>query len=716
MNKKTPDLKILILFSVILMMVASCQETPEIYTHPDWLGGSNIETLEKEGDCTIFLALMEKADYRLPIEKQLFALFVPRDDAFKEYFNSRGIGSVDDLSKEEAFRLFTMFVLPNPLSRYQIIYEYAWDLEGPQGEYGALFFRKRTRSLLPAYKETPLYHPIYAGEELTIETNVPIWIPFFSTEFMEDYFATPDGSDYEFLCRGSKWSGSQWHDAMITEAERRTSNGFIYFLDKVVIQHPTADEYLKNNPDKYSTFYNMIQPFATYTRWENPKKEIVYRKGYDTDKIYDIANPDGPNAASGSHHVKRDIFTLFMPSNEAWSEYFANNNITDFQDLSEITRIYLIQSHILRTLALKSKIDNGLGNTFGDVLDVNTDTDITGAYLSNNAAIYDLNRVLEPFIFKTVTGPVFLDLEYSTFLLTMYLADKMNLVSSKDFDVTVFPISNAQFEEIGVRYNEIDNRMEFLTPQERWVEFTAPELSLFIEGFIVKEKLTDLSGEGFVELVSGEYAYYNDNKLFAAGNFEDNDYAEITGSIENDINGMLYYIDTPLKASHNTTAQSMLNDPELSEFFNLMLAANLVTTAPDPRTFEVVTRINFLRNSNDWTVFAPTNEAIIEARNNGLIPTAVSELRNFIYNHVISENVIFDDGKVSGTFNTRYATSVTPAGTVYSKIQIQNESKNMVITDASGQEVTVPHEDANLLVRSGVIHKIPKALLLPQQP
>ena len=77
MNKKTPDLKILMLFSVILLMVVGCQETPLIYTHPDWLGGSNIETLEKEGDCTIFLALMEKADYRLPIEKQLFALFVP---------------------------------------------------------------------------------------------------------------------------------------------------------------------------------------------------------------------------------------------------------------------------------------------------------------------------------------------------------------------------------------------------------------------------------------------------------------------------------------------------------------------------------------------------------------------------------------------------------------------------------------------------------------
>jgi uncharacterized surface protein with fasciclin (FAS1) repeats len=706
------NLKTLLLLAGIFLLGFGCTEDPLIYTHPEWLGGSNIETLEKEGDCTVFLALMEKAEYTVPIEKQLFALFVPRDSAFREYFKTIGINSVDELSDDEAFKLFTMYVLPNPLSRYQIIYEYAWDLESPEGEYGALFFRKKTRSILPSYTETPEYHPVYAGEELTIETDVPLYIPFFTTEYMEDYFASADGSDYEFLCRGSKWSGTQWHDAMVTDAEVRTSNGFIYYLDRVVIQHPTADAYLKDHPEKYSVFYDMIQPFAGYVRWVNKMNEVVYRKTYNKNKIYDIANPEGPSAGGGPH-IKRDMFTLFMPSNEAWMEYFSRNKIDNYEDLTEITRIYLIQSHIIKKLGLKSKIDKGMGNTFGDMLDIDTEKDITGSYLCSNAAVYDLNRVLEPFIFSTVAGPLFLNNDYSTFLLALYLADKMNLVSSRDFDVTLFPINNAQFEDIGVRYNEADNEMQFLTKQEKWVEYSFEELSTFIEGFIVKDKLTDFSGEGFFELVSGEYVYYNNNKLSAAGNIEDNDYVGINEAIENEVNGMLIYIDTPLKASHYTTAERIKNDPELSEFYNLLLAAGMISINEDPKTFDLVTSIAFLKGYNDWTIFAPTNDAVIEARENGDIPLDIGELRNFIYNHVIRENVIFDDGKKSGVFNTRFIREITPEGITYSQIDIQNSLHNMMITDASGQVITVVHDQANKLVQAGVMHKVSRVLLLP---
>jgi uncharacterized surface protein with fasciclin (FAS1) repeats len=713
MNKRCFRPLLLSIISATVLFLAACSETPELYTHPEWLGGTSIETLQKEGDCNIFLALMDKAEYTIPIEKQLFALFVPRDKAFEEYFAKKGISSVNDLSKEDAFRLFTMFAFPNPLSRYQLIYEYAWDLESPQGEYGSLFFRKRTRSLLPSHTETPLYHPIYAGQELTIETDIPVWVPFITTEFMKDFNATLDGSDYEFLCRGSKWSGTQWHDAMVTDAEVRTSNGFIYFLDRVVDQHPTADQYLLRNQHKYGTFYNMLQPFATYTRWVNRMNEVVYNKGYNASKIYDIATPEGPSIGGG-HHTKRNLFTLFVPTNEAWDKYFQENNITDIMELSEITRIYLIQSHILNSLAFKSRIDRGMRNTFGEHLELNTNTDITDSYLFNNAAFYEINKVLVPFVFRTVTGPVFLDNNYSTFLLALYLADKMNFVSSRDFDVTVFAISNEQFDEIGVRYVEDDNVMQFVTPEGRWIDFTPLELQQFIEGYIAREKLTDFSEEGFFELASGEYVYYNNNQLFAAGNAEEKVPVNISGSIENDINGILHYKNRPLKASAFTVAESIMNDPELTEFFTLLNDAGLVTVIQDPRTFRQVIRINFLRNSNDFTVFAPSNEAIVDARSRGIIPDDVTGLRNFIYNHVIRENVIFDDGKKSGIFNTRYAMQITQSGTVYSKLQIDNAVHNMVLTDMTGQVIEVPHDKANILIRAGVMHKIPKVILLPE--
>ena len=703
-------LKSMLLLTGILLLGYGCTETPQIYTHPEWLGGSNIETLEKEGDCSIFLELMERANYTEPIEKQLFALFVPRDSAFRAYFERTGINSVQELSDEEAFRLFTMYVIPNPLSRYQLIYENAWEQESPEGEYGALFFRKKTRSILRGYTETPLYDPVYAGEELKIEFNKPLWLPFFTTEFMEDYFATPDGSDYTFLCRESNWSGTQWHDAMVTDAEVRTATGFIYFLDRVVDQPPTADMYLRDNPDRYGVFYDMIQPFARYAQRTNDKGEVVFGKRYLTSKIYDISNPEGPYAGGG-FHIMRGMFTLFMPGNDAWADYFNRNNIEDFNELSEITRIYLIQSHIISDLAFKSKLDIGMGSTFGYPLDIDTEKDITGSYLCNNAAIYDINKVLEPFIFKTVTGPVFLDDQYSTLLMALYTADKMNMVSSQDFDVTVFAVDNDQFLDIGVRYNSDDDEIQFLTRSEKWEEFKDIDLEKFIDGYIVKEKLKNLAGEGYFELVSGEYVYYNNNQLIAAGNAEAGEVVTITQAVENDVNGMLYYLDRPIRASMYTTAHRLKNDPDLTEFFNLMLSAGLVSVSEDPQTFDLLYRITFLQGANDWTILAPTNEAVNNARANGFLnEDNPQELKEFIYNHIIPKNVIFDDGLKSGTFETICQTGISENGAIYSELEIRNNLYDLVIVDATGQEVSVPHVTANQLVQAGVYHKIPMAL------
>jgi hypothetical protein len=50
-----------------------------------------------------------------------------------------------------------------------------------------------------------------------------------------------------------------------------------------------------------------------------------------------------------------------------------------------------------------------------------------------------------------------------------------------------------------------------------------------------------------------------------------------------------------------------------------------------------------------------------------------------------------------GTFTTLLASA---------SLNITNNVNNLIITDASGQEVTVNHEDADHLVRRGVVHKI----------
>ena len=106
--------------AVTLLGITGCEDNQARYETPPWLGGSSIETLEERGNYKSFLSLMEKANYKEPISKQLFTLFVPDDAAFDVYLKSIGKNSVEDLTKEEAVQLFTLHVLRNPRSRYQL--------------------------------------------------------------------------------------------------------------------------------------------------------------------------------------------------------------------------------------------------------------------------------------------------------------------------------------------------------------------------------------------------------------------------------------------------------------------------------------------------------------------------------------------------------------------------------------------------------------------
>jgi uncharacterized surface protein with fasciclin (FAS1) repeats len=709
MTKQFIALKTLAFLTTVLLLLSACEEeTPEIYQSPPWLGGTNIETLTKEGDCNIYLELMEKAGYTEPISKQLFTLFVPRDSAFREYFKSIGIESVDDLTKEQARQLFTLHVLRNPRSSFQLIYEWVWgELQGPTGEYAALFFRKQTNSVSLPYRETVLYDPAYIGRSLIIESGQYKWVPLFTVDFMEDYFASVDGSDYEFIYRNSKWGGMQWHNAMVTEAEVRTRDGFIYYLDQVVPPMPSLEQYLKDNQDKFGIYYNLIQRFARYGgAGVNEQNEQVYSKRY-IQPMLDIAHDGGPSISD--ELIRQDMFTAYIPRDEVLQEYLDKNvypYYSSIDSMPEVTLHYIAQAHITDKLGLKSKIDKGMYNIFGDLLIIDTDKDIADAFMCSNGALYEMNKVLEPNVFRTVPGPLFFNSNYTIFLHALLIADMINSISNPEFQVSVFAPNNEQLTKYNIRYNSEDNIMQFLSRSGLWTNFRLEDLTEFVENHIIKKSITDFGGEGFVEMSSGNFVHYNNNLLYGAGNLEDNDYTGFTEMEENEINGVLYYIDNVIKVPEYNTAESIGKDPDLSELFSLLSKSNLLDTIVDPFTYDTLPVLNFLAASEYWTLFLPVNSAIIQAQNDLEIPDDPELLKDFLYNHFVKGDVIFDDGEKSGIFYTNFIDTITDAGIVYGELDISNIPYNLQITDQSGQVINVDHNDANKLVEGGVIHKI----------
>lgn len=718
--KNVLRLKSAIVCVILLLVIASCSNQQERYEDPPWLGGTSIETLEARGNYTIYLKIMEKANYKEPISKQLFTLFVPDDEAFKAYFKKMGIASVDDLTKDQAVQLFTLHVLRNPRSRYQLIYEYVWSEEqGPNGEYAGLFFRKPTPSTSIPYNEVVKYYPAQKGKTLLMYTGEKL-VPLFSKDYFEDFFGAADGSDYLFMYRNSKWDNTSnlkdkamnWHNAMVlpnpkdpNELEVRTASGFIFFIDQVVGPMPSLEEYLLNNQDKYGLYYDILQRFAVYgTTRVNEKKEIMYQKSYT--QVSNIAEERGP--FTGNEVRMKDMFTAFIPTNSVLQEYLNKKLLKTYASIDEVPKItlyYILQTQLSRSLGLISKIEKNYFNSFGDPMTINRN-DITNAFMCSNGLLYEMKTVLEPNVFTCVPGNLFFDRNYSTFLQALNQTNLLSSLSNFNQNVTLFAPSNELLLKYNIRFNEVSSMIEYKGQDEIWKNMKAEDLTTFVQDHIYNGKLSDLTGEKFVEMSSKNFVKVSNGKIIGPENQFVKDNVGIKEKIINDKNGILYNVDNVIKSRY-AMGKMIWRDPDLSMFADLLVRTSLLDRRfIDQITRDTIPNLKFLAEGNYWTAFIPTNEAMMKAEEEGLIPSNTLERRKFLMYHFVRNNVIFNDGNLSGVFPSQALAPFSVGGPLYEQLKITNKKNDLQVTDNTGQVVKVDPSKANYLTAKGVVHKI----------
>lgn len=707
----------LILFLAAILFY-QCEDHQARFDNPPWLGGTNIETLEGKGNYTQFLALMDKAEYRTSIENQMFTLFVPNDSAFEAYFSSAGISSVEDLTTDQAEELFCQHMLINPRSRDKLLYEYYWnELQSPLTEYKSLFLRKDTYSVPIDYTEYVKYNKTYKDQTLTLYRDQTL-ISFFSTEYFTDYFGDPNGADYLFMFPGSKWSGTQWHDAMVIPqedgVEARTSSGFIYYVDRVVAPIPTIDKYLHDNQDKFGLFWDIAQRFAVYPSSKvNEHNERVYRKSYSG--IFNLAEERGPNTDGTAKHLY--LFTAYIPSDNVLQEFLNTTVLPTYGVLDSVPQIflkYLLKSHLNDFLILPTKMDSRFVNYLGEEIDLDINSDIATSKMCSNGVIYVMNKILEPGAFTCVSAPIIYDKNYSTILYAFENSGLLTSLTQTDEDITLFVVDNETLYDYGIRADEVSDGIFYVQKQNsegNWETLETEDLKEFIQDYYAYGSYDDFSGEGFIPLASSNYLYYNANKIYNGGNQVDGDFCS-ANSTSTEKNGKVVYLNNVPKQSLNA-AQLIQSDPDLSSFELLLGEADLIDSIQDPYEATGVKYpiISFMTQLKNWTIFAPDNQAIADAEAQGLIPDDQDELRDFILYHFIREKTIFDDGTISGTVTTQCVDTIIGTETTYKTLEISNSSHNLMVTDGTGENVTVNHGDANNLIRFGVIQKIGSVLV-----
>ena len=698
--------------ALVLLGIFGCSPSQDRYEDPPWLGGSSIETLEGRGNYTIFLKLMDLAGQTFTVDKTLSTLFVPNDEAFNAYFQLNGIESVESLSKTDAENLFQLHYLPNPRSKFQLTYEYVWgELQGPNGEYAGLFFRKPTKSTSSLYKEVvPEFYPdaTLRGKELTMFTGNKL-MPLFSKDYFEDFFGDPNGSDYTFMYPASQWSehGLNWGNAAVTESEVRTSNGFIYIIDQVVPPQKNIEQYLKENKDKFGVYYNLLQRFANYNTKRTINNQIQYAKGYDN--VSNISNEEGP--FGGNEARMKDMFSGFIPTNQVMQDYLDRTVLKTYSSIDSVPKVtlqFILQTQLSRSLGLISKISQSYFNSYGDPLIV-TKNDIISAQMCSNGVVYEMNKVLEPNVFTCVPGKLFFDANYSTFLYALNQSGKMNTLSNPDADVTLFAPNNDQMEAYGIRYDPITGTMNYKGKDLKWNRMKQMDLDYFVQDHIFAGVLDDFTTERFIKMESTNYMRIGNGGIQGAENQRYRETVQMTETNVNEKNGILYNISTSIKSNYGM-GKYIVQDPELSQFKDMLVKAGfLVPKFLDATTRDTIPNLKFLAAADYWTAMIPTNAAMDAANAAGLIPTDKEEIKKFLLYHFIYNKVIFDDGNGTGDFPT-YRTEVNSGVTMNSTLKINNIFNNMTIQDHSGQVVNLDHSKANVLVRKGVVHKINSVL------
>lgn len=759
--KKRLNFLMIAICAIGVLGLTECSTHRERYEDPPWLGGSSIEILEEEGNYTSFLALMEKANYKEPISKQLFTLFVPDDEAFEAYFEKAGISSVDEMTKDEAVQLFTLHVLQNPRSRFYLIYEYVWnEFQGPdqgqEGEYMSLFHRKKTPSTTTPYTETIRYFEDMVGQEVLMKSGEK-FVPLFTDEWFHDYGSFDAAGDYQFMYPESQWKvgyepempGTNWHSAMVlphvnaaneVELEVRSASGFLYFIDRVVEPMPSMDEYLQKT-EKYSLYYDILQRFATFSSdGSTPDGKALYKKSYDL--VNDIAD-ETSNSAEGN--FPQYMWSGMIPSNNVLQNYLDNNILVHYSSLDDVPRVtlyYLVQSQLSNDLVLMSKMENSFFNAFGDQMEMSRE-DLEPGYMCSNGVVYESKKVIEPSVFTTVPRPLFFDEDYSTLLYIMSEAEELVNLSDSEKKVTLFASNNEQLEEYGIRYLDESVGVEFRSPATgQWKKMIEQDLIDFAQNQIVMGEYSDFSGNGFIQTSSGTYMNFSNNKVMASENQHKDQIGTVLDVEKNDINGYLVKVDKPLESrytmgqffadNNSVRPQANYNDispynDDISIFFLMMRDLALVSNdimIVDTR--EAICRIQFLPYADYWTAFVPTNAAMQQAISEGIIPDvtvanwkrnlssgALDSLTNWVHYHFIVGDVVLADGSTSGEFHTHFTYYGEDGKTkLNTPITINNDSNNLTITDATGNVTTINEENDNFLVKEGVVHKLDSVLKL----
>jgi uncharacterized surface protein with fasciclin (FAS1) repeats len=485
-------------------------------------------------------------------------------------------------------------------------------------------------------------------------------------------------------------------------------------------------------------------------------------------------DPGWNSYRNGTNAVQTDMGAMFVPSDAAMTEYFNNGVLKDYgtwENVPDKIIMSFLQRHMRVSLISSvpsrfSKMMDGLNSQLpvqrGDITPGNV-------YLGVNGAVYITNRVYAPDEYSSVYAPVLFgkntkvfdwfikNYENGVFLYKYYLLSLVNkysfFVPTDDvFTKYIDPVAYSTTVPAAIKfwYNTKTSAVNAtIYKYDKTTNVTGDSVAIITEAAFIKNRILDIIEAhivvGGVESGNKYYLSKGNNviKVLGSGNSMTveggGDMA--MGTISNvtnaftQSNGFTYYIDKPIQTPLASVYKVLGAHDEFSEFYKLL-------SGQFPAGSEIFTavkgmdqNVKFL-NTYNYTVYVPTNAAILKAIQDGLImswetinalPTdnatqvthknnEISKLSKFLRYH-FQDNSVFVDGKmINGQL---YPTATKKNDNIPSAFGTSKDKFYQLKLTVNGTVVTLTTENgktANVVTGNNLYNLMARDFLFNDKP
>lgn len=680
---------ILVTFAILC---AGCEEysTHEKYRRPDWLPGKLYTAVESRDDLTLFAECLRLTglDTILDVSGS-FTVFAPTDDAMEAFLAENQYASVSDIPLKTLEKITEFHIIQNPwtLLQLQNLSAFGWRT-GENNNSNTYAYKRQTIFKNPVEKywirrnkeqEMIITDSTEADDYKMVFVSSRKYVPIFYDAYMDFNGLTSEDFMYYFD-RGYEPGNVYYAGAKILQSDIFAENGFVHTIDRVVDPMLNARELLEREMpgETYQLFLEMVnwyypvfEPNMTAT---NNQPELRY--GGVVDTLYDLnysrlafdlqQESTGPEGSNYNMTMVRHN-GIFVPTDDAFSE-FIDGILTvksgfphwaDVQSLPRDVSDLIVRPHLMSVPIYPSTQEFQHIFREGDASGQN-EGDIVRKEFGSNCTFIGVDSYHPDPVFTSVTGPVFLRASYSLFRLALLYCDIQNDIASYDGELCFFPIPDfALVSDSSLMLNWTDyeqyhyNFMEF----NRSTESITPVSSRTLRGRILNHVGTSLpdgsANKEFIQTMGGQYIIWDHGENTVRGPRPstigyNGDVVKTSTPVQFEEpcdNGEAWSVRYWFNAGgHNMRA--VLS--QYTEFYSLLLKAGLF----DP--YSATT--SFLDRNENYTVFVPSDEALISYRADTLGSDA---LTGFLKHHFLQGSIIFTDNKQpSGSYVTTDGTSM----------------------------------------------------------